>query len=62
MEAQVGYRITIESNRVGGGSRTGEIVEVIDAEATKHYRVRWDDGHESVYYPSAGAVVASPRK
>jgi Domain of unknown function (DUF1918) len=58
VEAQVGDRITIESNRVGGGSRTGEIVEVIEAADTKHYRIRWDDGHESVYYPSAGAGVA----
>ena len=29
MEAQKGDRITVESNKVGGGTRTGEVVEVI---------------------------------
>jgi hypothetical protein len=57
MDAAVGDRITLESNRVGAGSRTGEIVEVVPGDAGSHYRVRWDDGHESVLFPSSGAVT-----
>jgi hypothetical protein len=57
MDAQVGDHITIESNRVGGGKRSGEIVEVISREGVNHYRVRWDDGHETVYFPSSDATV-----
>jgi hypothetical protein len=33
MEAQKGDRITVESNKVGGGTRTGEVVEVTLAAA-----------------------------
>jgi Domain of unknown function (DUF1918) len=46
---------TIEVARRHGTSTlaTGEIVEVLDAGEHEHYRVRWDDGRESVYYPRA---------
>jgi len=57
MGAQVGGRITIDSNHVGGGQRCGEIVEVV-ASPAKHYRVRWDDGHETTFFPSSDATVA----
>ena len=57
MKAEVGDRITLESNRVGGGTRTGEVVEVISREAGEHYRIRWDDGHETVLFPSSDATV-----
>jgi uncharacterized protein DUF1918 len=58
MEAHVGDRLTIESNRVGGGTRTGKIVEIIQTSSGPHYRVSWEDGHETVYCPSPGASVA----
>ncbi len=57
MDAAVGDRITLESNRVGGGTRSGEIVEVIDEGAGRHFRVRWDDGHETVFFPSGTAAT-----
>ena len=62
MEAQVGDRITIESNRVGGGRRSGEIVEVIARDAANHYRIRWDDGHETVFFPSSDATVEHAKR
>ena len=61
MEAQVGDRITIESNRVGGVRRSGEVVEVIARTGGNHYRIRWDDGHETVFFPSGGATVEHAR-
>jgi hypothetical protein len=57
MEAAVGDRIIIESNRVGASNRTGEIVEVVDDETGRHFRVRWDDGHDTVFFPSSGGAT-----
>jgi hypothetical protein len=59
MDAQVGDRIVIESRKVGGGRKSGEIVEVIAGGAGSHYRVRWDDGHESIVYPSSDASIVT---
>jgi uncharacterized protein DUF1918 len=57
MDAQVGDRIIIESNRVGGGQRTGEITQVIQGPGGPHYEVRWDDGHVTTFFPSSDATV-----
>jgi len=57
MDAAVGDRITIESRRVGAGTRCGEIIEVIADDAGHHFRVRWDDGHETVFFPSSGIAT-----
>jgi hypothetical protein len=32
------------------------VEEVIDEAPSPRYRIRWDDGHESIYAPAAGAV------
>jgi hypothetical protein len=57
MNAQVGDRIVIESEKVGQKAREGEILEVIESPTgTPHYRVRWDDGHESDIRPAAGSA------
>jgi hypothetical protein len=26
------------------------------------YRIRWDDGHETIYTPASGALRAEPRR
>lgn len=57
MDAKVGDRITVESNKVGGGRRAGDVVEVVDGADGPHYRVRWDDGHETTFFPSADTRV-----
>jgi hypothetical protein len=57
MQAQVGDRIFIESRKVGDARRSGAVVEVISGPGSDHYRVRWDDGHESIFYPSSDATV-----
>jgi hypothetical protein len=53
---KVGDRIVVESERVAQTSRTGVIEEVI-RENPPRVRVRWNDGHESVFAPSDGAAV-----
>jgi hypothetical protein len=55
MKAQVGDRITVESERVAQPPRKGVVEEVIQEEPQR-LRVRWDDGHESIFTPAAGAA------
>jgi hypothetical protein len=57
MEARVGDRIVVESRKVGDARRSGAVVEVLTGPGSAHYRVRWDDGHESIFYPSSDATV-----
>ncbi|MGH2673863.1 MAG: DUF1918 domain-containing protein [Actinomycetota bacterium] len=60
MSGKVGDRIVIESETVGSPSREGEILEVIEGEIGVRYRIRWEDGHESVLTPSGGAAQIVP--
>ena len=57
MSGKVGDRIVVESETVGAPSREGEILEVIEGEVGVRYRIRWEDGHESVFTPGAGAAL-----
>jgi hypothetical protein len=49
--------ITVAAHRVGASAQTGEILEVLGESDRKHYRVRWEDGKESIVYPSSDAVI-----
>ena len=49
--------VIVEGHRVGEGRRIGEILEVLGEAGHQHYRVRWDDDRESVFYPSSDAVI-----
>jgi Domain of unknown function (DUF1918) len=49
MDGSVGDRVTIESNKVGQTRRSGEVLEVLGTSPRSQFRVRWDDGHESIY-------------
>ena len=56
MSGKPGERIEVESEAVGQPTREGEILEVIQGEVGIRYRVRWSDGHESVFSPSGGSA------
>ena len=56
MELKVGNRVKVESESTERSPRTGIIEEVIRDAGSPRYRIRWDDGHESIYTPAAGAV------
>ena len=56
MDVKSGDRIIVESETVGTPPREGEILEVIEGEVGVRYRVRWDDGHESLFLAAAGAA------
>ncbi len=55
--AQVGDLVIVEGHRIGEARRIGEILEVLGEAGHEHYRVRWDDGHESVFYPSSDSTI-----
>ena len=57
MEARQGDRVVVEGAKVGQSRRSGEIIEVVAAGQSQHYRVRWDDGHESLFFPSSDARI-----
>jgi hypothetical protein len=60
MSGKIGDRILVESETVGTPPREGEILEVIEGEVGVRYRVRWEDGHESVFTPGGGAARIVP--
>jgi hypothetical protein len=56
MELKVGDRVEAESESTERPPRSGVVEEVLQADPSPRYRIRWDDGHESIYTPSAGAL------
>jgi Domain of unknown function (DUF1918) len=71
MVFKVGKRVVAESESIDRRPRSGVIEEVLRGDPSPRYRIRWDDGHESIYTPASGALrgqqrpktsQASPRK
>lgn len=62
MDAKVGDRILVESEAVGQPDREGEILEVIEGSVGVRYRVRWADGHESIFTPAGGAMRVTSQR
>jgi RimK family alpha-L-glutamate ligase len=59
--ASVGDIIEITGHTVGDAPRTAEILEVLGAEGHEHFRVRWEDGHESIFFPGNDAHIVRPK-
>lgn len=55
--AEVGDLIVVAGHHVGEPERIAEILEVVGEPRHERYRVRWDDGHESVYHPGSDATI-----
>ena len=56
-----GHIIEIHGHKVGEPPRLGEILEVLGEPGREHYRVRWEDDHESIYFPADDAVITRPK-
>ena len=61
MAFTVGAAVMAQAKSTTRGPRTGVIEEVLRGDPTPRYRIRWDDGHESIYTPAGGALRAEPR-
>jgi len=57
VEGKVGDRVVLESQRTGQAAREGEILEVLGVGEGVHYRVRWEDGHESTFFLRGGSIT-----
>jgi hypothetical protein len=56
----VGDRVEAETESVNRAPRRGVVEEVLSTEPAPRYRISWDDGHESVLTPAAGALARVP--
>jgi hypothetical protein len=56
MKLEIGTRIKVEAESTERPHRTGVVKEIVGDKPAPRYRVQWDDGHESIYVPAAGAA------
>ncbi|MFI5978664.1 DUF1918 domain-containing protein [Streptomyces sp. NPDC051452] len=57
MRASVGDRLLVHGRIAGQHDRTVEVIEVLGAEGGPPYRVRFEDGHETLMSPGPDTVV-----
>ncbi|APY89218.1 DUF1918 domain-containing protein [Streptomyces alfalfae] len=57
MRATVGDMLVLHGRTVGQHDRTAEVVEVLGADGGPPYRVRFEDGHETLLSPGPDTVV-----
>ncbi len=58
--ARPGDEIVITGHSVGDSPRTAVILEVLGEPGHERFRVRWEDDHESIYFPADDAVIRRP--
>ncbi len=46
----------------GEPPRRGQIVEILGGPGHEHYKVHWDEQHESIVYPADGVEVIPKKK
>lgn len=61
-QAEVGDAVSVGGRRLHGAGRRGEIVEVLGEAGHVRYRVRWEDGRESIFHPGPDAVLEPRRR
>ena len=57
MHAEVGDQLTVMGRRQGDEERHGEIIQVDGPDGTPPYLVRWEDGHDGLFFPSGDAEI-----
>lgn len=57
MKASIGDRIIIKGHHLGDSDRDCEVLEVRGPDGTPPYRVRWENGHEALFFPGSDAAV-----
>ena len=58
---QPGDLVIIAGHHVGEPQQIGQILEVLGTER-RHFRVRWEDGHDSIFFPGSDAVIRPARR
>lgn len=57
MHASVGDVLLVHGRIVGQHDRTAEVIEVLGPDGGPPYRVRFEDGHETLMSPGPDTVV-----
>ena len=57
MHAAVGDRLVVAGHHVGEHERGGLVLAVEGQDGGPPYVIRWDDGHESTFFPGSDAIV-----
>lgn len=57
IQAMPGDVVVVHGHTTGDRGRTGVITEVLGSGEHEHFRVRWDEEHESLYWPGSDATV-----
>jgi hypothetical protein len=57
MRAAIGDRLVVRGHHVGDPDRGALILAVEGEDGAPPYFVRWDDGHESVFFPGSDTLV-----
>ena len=60
MSAKVGDQVVVEAERATQTPRRGVIEEILKQDPPR-FRVRWEDGHESIVSPAAGSLRVEPQ-
>jgi hypothetical protein len=60
VSVKIGDRVVAEAERASQSARLGVIEEILQEQPLR-CRVHWDDGHESILTPAAGAVRVEPK-
>jgi RimK family alpha-L-glutamate ligase len=60
--ARPGDEIVITGHSVGDSARTAVILDVLGEPGHERFHVRWEDGHESIYFPADDAVIRRPQR
>ena len=60
MQFEIGDHVVAESESTARRARRGVVEEVLSREPHPRYRIRWDDGRETIYVPAAGALRRAP--
>ena len=62
MAFEIGTTVVAQAQSTTRGPRLGVIEEVLRGDPSPRYRVRWDDGRETIYTPASGTLQAQPRR
>ncbi len=57
MKADVGDELVVRGRHVSDEDRVGVVIEIHGEDGGPPYLVRWRDGHESTFFPSADTLI-----
>jgi hypothetical protein len=59
--ARAGDKISVAGHAVGVPGKSGEILEVVGESGHERFRVRWEDGRESIFFPGEDTRIERPK-